>query len=61
MKEQKANDERPRHFMKCRNAKCDSIEVVEMKYAAGTRLYQCVKCKRSFPVMVGGKMDLRLL
>jgi hypothetical protein len=61
MNEKNVKDERPRHFMKCRNPKCDSIEVFELKYAPGTRLYQCVKCKRSLPVAVGGKMDLRYL
>ena len=48
-------------FMKCHNAKCDSIQAVEIPYAAGTRLYRCVKCKNSFAIRVGGKMDIRHL
>lgn len=48
-------------FMKCKNPKCTSIEVVEMPYATGVRMYQCVKCKRTQTVMVGGKMDTRFL
>lgn len=51
--------EEKRAFMKCRNARCDSIEVVEIKYSAGTRMYRCTKCNRVTAVPVGGKMDLR--
>jgi hypothetical protein len=48
-------------YMKCKNPKCDSIQVVEIAYAPGTRLYRCVKCSMPHPVQVGGKMDLRSL
>jgi hypothetical protein len=47
--------------MKCSNPKCDSIQVVEIAYTEGTRLYRCVKCKLHRPVQVGGKMDIRQL
>jgi ribosomal protein S27E len=48
-------------FMKCTNPKCDSIQVVEVAYAPGTRLYRCVKCNTSRTVRVGGKMDMQHL
>lgn len=48
-------------FMKCQNPKCDSIQVVEIAYAEGTRLYRCVKCNMHRPIQVGGKMDMRHL
>jgi hypothetical protein len=48
-------------YMKCSNPKCDSIQVVEIAYTEGTRLYRCVKCKLHRPVQVGGKMDIRQL
>jgi hypothetical protein len=50
-----------RVFMRCKNPKCESIEVVEIAYAPGTRLYRCVKCNMHHPVQVGGKMDMRHL
>lgn len=48
-------------FMKCKNPACDSIEVVEIQYSPGTRLYRCVKCNRPHPIQVGGNGDLRQL
>ena len=56
--------EENRVFMKCRNPakKCDSMEVVEVKYGSGvTRLYRCVKCNHHQAVGVGGKVDIRSL
>jgi len=57
----KTPPEQKRVFMKCRNQRCASIEVVEVKYAQGTRLYRCVKCNQHVAIPVGGKMDLRAL
>lgn len=49
-------------FMKCKNQpKCNSIQVVEVAYTEGTRLYRCVKCNMHWPIQVGGKMDVRQL
>lgn len=48
-------------YMKCKNPKCTSIQAIEIPYAAGSRLYQCIKCKHVHPVLVGGQMDVRRL
>lgn len=53
----KANEK----FMKCRNDTCDSITVVEVPYAEGTRMYRCTKCGHTRPVQVGGQMDINRL
>lgn len=58
---QDTKPEEKRVFMKCRNPRCTSIEVVEIKYAPGTRLYRCPKCNHAVTVPVGGKVDLRSL
>lgn len=48
--------------MRCkRHPQCDSMLVIEMKHqgiAAGHRMYQCVKCKMSWGVAVGGSVNL---
>ena len=54
-------DERPRHFMKCRNPKCTSNEVYEVRNTGSSRLYMCVKCSYPIAIGVGGKVDLRSL
>lgn len=54
-------DERPRHAMKCRNPKCDSNEVYEVRNTGTSRLYLCVRCNHPIAVGVGGKVDLRSL
>lgn len=53
--------EEKRVFMKCKNPKCSSIEVIEVKYSPGTRLYRCAQCKQHVAIPVGGKVDLRSL
>lgn len=48
--------------MKCKNPKCASITAVEVPYPApGTNLYRCVKCNHTWPVTVGGQMNLNQL
>lgn len=48
--------------MRCKSSpQCDSMLAVEMKHegiAAGHRMYQCTKCKRSWGVAVGGSVNL---
>lgn len=48
--------------MRCKSfPQCDSMLAIEMTHAgipAGRRMYQCVKCKRSWGVPVGGSVDL---
>lgn len=58
-------DPRPRKAptcaMRCKNAGCDSMEAMEMRVAgmpAHSRIYQCVKCKRTFSLQVGGAFEL---
>jgi len=46
--------------MKCKNAGCDSIQVVEvvLPVPSHQRAYRCVKCHRSFGATVGGGVNL---
>lgn len=56
----KAN-EPPKLAMKCRNEACDSMYVIEIAphgSAGHRRLYQCVKCRRTFGVGTGGNIDI---
>lgn len=52
----------PEHIhMSCKNQKCDSIVAIEMKIpgqSPGTRMYQCIQCKRTWGIPVGGAVDL---
>jgi hypothetical protein len=52
----------PQVHLKCKNQHCDSILAIEVKIAGhtggGRRLYQCVKCKLSWGIPVGGSVDL---
>lgn len=46
--------------MKCKNPNCDSILATELKtpgVGRGQHLFQCVKCKQSWSVSVGGGVD----
>ena len=46
--------------LKCKN--CPSIEAVEIPYPApGTRLYRCTKCNYTWPISVGGSLNLNQL
>ncbi len=49
-----------KHFMRCKNQNCDSIEVVEVQMPnnPGRHLYRCVKCHTSWGVSTGGSIDL---
>jgi len=51
----------PKVHLKCKNASCNSILAIEMKFAGqpgGRRMYQCVKCHLTWGVPVGGSVDL---
>ena len=47
-------------LMRCKNQSCDSISAIEITppNQGGARLYQCVKCKRTHGVQVGGAFEL---
>jgi len=45
--------------LKCPNKKCKSITAIQLQYPAkGTRMYQCTECKRTWPITVGGQINL---
>lgn len=46
--------------MRCKNAACDSIEVIQVNLAhlPHHRVYQCVKCHRSWGANIGGAVNL---
>lgn len=52
----------PEHIhMSCKSEDCDSIMAIEMKVpnqSPSERLYQCVKCKRTWGIAVGGSVNL---
>ena len=52
--------EEPTISIRCKNGNCDSMQAVEVKLQPSSprRLYQCVKCKQSFGVLVGGGIDI---
>jgi hypothetical protein len=57
----KSNEEPEQVHMSCKNKDCDSILAVEMKIpgqSASSRLYQCVKCKMTRSIPVGGAVNL---
>jgi hypothetical protein len=48
-------------MMRCKGPGCDSIRVMELKMPgqrSDSRAYQCVKCKRTFCLEVGGGFEL---
>ena len=54
-------EEPPKLNLKCRNPSCDSILAIEIKFPGqldGRRMYQCVKCKTSRSIPVGGSVDI---
>ena len=55
-------EEPPVHNMRCKSyPQCDSMTAIEMKHPglpAGSRMYQCTKCKRSWGIPVGGSVEL---
>jgi hypothetical protein len=54
-------EEPPQVHIKCRNETCDSILAIEIKMgqqsSGSRRLYQCVKCKATRSVPVGGSVE----
>lgn len=52
-------EEVPKIDMKCRDSSCPSTQAIEMKIPGvpGQHLYQCVLCKRSWGISVGGPVD----
>lgn len=47
--------------LKCRNPQkaCPSITAIEIKHpTSGVRLYQCTKCKFTWPISVGGSLNI---
>jgi hypothetical protein len=57
----KPNDNPDHIHLTCKNPQCDSIVAIEVKMPGqtpGTRMYQCVKCKRTWGIAVGGGVDL---
>lgn len=51
--------EQKQHNMKCKNANCDSNLAVEVNIGQPhSRVYRCVKCHRSWGVVVGGGVNL---
>jgi hypothetical protein len=46
--------------IRCKSGNCDSILAIELKIAGiigPRRMYQCVKCKRTWGVPVGGSVE----
>jgi hypothetical protein len=55
------NKEKPAEvLMRCKNESCGSITAIEITppNLGGARLYQCVKCKRTHGIQVGGAFEL---
>lgn len=55
------------HHLKCRANSCDSVQAIEITSNGGqadgagvshNRLYQCIKCKHSWAIGVGGNVNL---
>jgi hypothetical protein len=54
------------HHMRCRNENCTSIQATEIVMgstpegagASHNRLYQCVKCRHTWTLGVGGSVNL---
>lgn len=55
--------------LKCRENSCDSVQAIEITALAGgvqsdggganhTRLYQCIKCKHTWVIGVGGNINI---
>lgn len=47
--------------IRCKNAGCDSIQAIELRVQGqrpDQRLYQCVKCKSTHGLQVGGVLDI---
>lgn len=47
--------------LKCKTETCDSILATEIKIAgqmAGSHMYRCVKCSRTWSIRTGGGVDL---
>ena len=53
-------EEAPNHInLRCKNVGCDSITAIELPSPGpGLRMYQCVKCKMTRGVNVGGAIYL---
>jgi hypothetical protein len=46
--------------MKCKTPECDSILAIELNHPGtgrGQHMYQCVKCRRTWGLAVGGTVD----
>jgi hypothetical protein len=47
-------------FLRCKDKQCggsSAIEISPKDFPKGVRMYQCVKCKKSTTVNVGGPVD----
>lgn len=54
-------EDSPKVNIKCKNTSCTSILAIEIKIGAQSgsrRLYQCIKCKTTWGVSVGGSVEL---
>jgi len=57
----KATAKEPKQVhMKCKSDNCDSILAVEVELPgqAGSHVYRCVKCHRTWGIRTGGSIDL---
>jgi len=55
-----APNELPKVHIKCKNQSCSSIVAIEIKAGGQSgprRLYQCVSCKTTWGVPVGGSVE----
>jgi len=58
-----SNVEEPKYLhMKCKKQECPSIRVLEVTpshgFPSGSHMYQCVECKTSWAISVGGGINL---